>query len=600
MSISESDLGGFATTAEDAFSEEDWYTSNLDGYTSSGVPAPSAVDGILNYFRGPQTQPWVEPVPETVNPAYSGIGMVQYMQKAGFSPSLINAAGQGITEDRARNALIAEEEAKFNAIGTEVPGINYNVPTSPFDYSKPQAPSGLQFERITPTPEAKANISSIINQDYTGGVNPSNMYAYNTDGVDALGLRRNTATDAMDINPTGYHNPNSLEGFNTNMSAADQRSLDRGVFDVYPENAVIIDGKPMMRNEIGNVSPYQEGQYSDIEGNWMKAQGDTLGWRDEEMQAEQMFGGDKGIADFSGNLGFGDADSVKQKQALASVTPMIDLGTGGVMALGTWLGKQGFKDMAELGMKHGKEAVDWVKSKMFTPNLNKMADAPFKRDHVPTIKLDPLATRTKFNPVGKDKTWQEPLQAKGRPFDRRITKEDQTPNFLSNKAQRQARIDKGEVKTTSRPTGDPRAVEGYTFVPGQGKSVGAMFDKGAQQRMVKTPGGKNQYGQSQFGNQAQSNKAIAANRAKAAKAQGPARVTSTGPKQTTMADRVGTDIRKAVQSKDMSYEQAFEQVEAVMRGPFSEPGDYIDPREVKQVMDKLGIRKPGPTVYKKF
>jgi len=565
MSISESDLGGFATTTDDAFSEEDWYTSNLDGYTSSGVPAQSTVDGILNYFRGPQTQPWATPAPETVNPNYADISTVQYMQNAGFNPALINAAGKSISDSRARNSLIAEEEAKFNAIGTEVPGINYNVPTSPFDYSKPQAPSGLQFERVTP--EAKANISSILNQDYTGSVSPNNMYAYNTDGVDASTLYKSTATDAMDINPTGYHNPNSLRGIET-------------------------EGPSPRMSDVYSVE-----EYPDLY---------TKSWQDEERAAATKFLG----AGQPSNLGFGslsdtvgesqafEQDLLKQGQSLGSVTPMIDLGTGGVMALGTWLGKQGFKDMAELGMRHGKEAVDWVKSKMFTPNLNKMADAPFKRDNVPTIKLDPLATRTKWNPVGKDKTWQEPLKG-GSKFDRRITKEDQTPSFLSNKAQRQARIDKGEVKTTSRPTGDPRAVEGYTFVPGQGKSVGAKFDKGYVNKQVKTPGG-NKYGQNQFGNQAQSNKAIAANRAKAAKAQGPARVTSTGPKQTTVANRVGADIRKAVQSKDMSYEQAVEQVKSVMRGPFSDPEDYIDPREVKQVMDKLGIRKPGPTVYKKF
>ena len=148
MSVSEEDLGGFATTDFDAFSEigYDGYPdfSGYDSPSQSSGPVQSAYDGLLNFYKGPQ--PYAAPPPVTVNPEYAANPLVQYMQKAGFNADLINAAGKKSADRDARNALIAEEEARFNAIGTEVPGVSSNIPISPVDFSKPPTPSGLNFQ----------------------------------------------------------------------------------------------------------------------------------------------------------------------------------------------------------------------------------------------------------------------------------------------------------------------------------------------------------------------------------------------------------------------------------------------------------------------
>ena len=240
------------------------------------------------------------------------------------------------------------------------------------------------------------------------------------------------------------------------MSAADQASLSRGNFDIAPDNFVMIDGKPVSRNNIGrnsgagggfnfNFNMPGIGSFSNTGGRQESIgfPNQTLTWQEEEAQAVRNHP-ESFIPDHGGRI-----------ESSMPVLNVVGAGLGITGAvLKQALAKVNVKSMTELATKYGNEFAKIFKEAvkdMREPGLTKIANQSFKRDNVPTIQLDPLVTRSTYNPIGKNQTYVEALKSKGAPFNKNITKADQTPNFLSNKAFRKARIDKGEVKANVHP-----------------------------------------------------------------------------------------------------------------------------------------------------
>ena len=219
---------------------------------------------------------------------------------------------------------------------------------------------------------------------------------------------------------------------------------------------------------------------------------------------------------------------------------------------------------------YGKPYVSQFLSNYFKgtgkTNLDKISTQPFKRDNYPTVQLDPLVTRRTPNRLGKDQKYVESLGPKGAPFNRNITKADQTPNFLSDKAFRKASIDKGQVKAnvhpnTLNPSRNIPAVVHKQPPKGTPRNLGAKFDQNYVNSQVR---GKGQMRQpdTPAGRVAQRNAAVTEMNAKA-----------------------------TAQKAEMSYNKTYNEAEQAMAA-HGVPRESIK-EAVEQYLATKGITKPG-------
>lgn len=275
------------------------------------------------------------------------------------------------------------------------------------------------------------------------------------------------------------------------MSDADQASISRGNFDVYPENFVMIDGKPVSRNNLGsnggadggfnfNFNMPGIGSFSNMEGRQesLGFPNQTLTWQEEEAQAIRN-NPESFIPDHGGRI-----------ESSMPVLNVVGAGLGITGAvLKQALAKVNVKSMTELTTKYGNEFAKIFKEAvkdMREPGLTKIANQSFRKDNVPTVTELGLMKAAVRNKAGLGTHTPKELGT----INRNITKADQHPNFLSNKAFRKARIDKGEVKANVHPnTLNPSKnvpVNVHKQPPkGTTRDLGGMGAKGANKEDIR-------------------------------------------------------------------------------------------------------------------
>ena len=172
------DLGGSATTDQDAFSEtgETGYTdySSYDSPNQSSGPSGGGLLGGGNFFSRKM---------QGVDPRYSHLTTVQDMYDRGWSKEHLNAAGAKILENRDKRSYLDKATEQYRGIGAEdAEGMNWRqweqyqqIPVSPVDFSRPPTGPNPNFRTIVKPissyqmPQStRNNIAGIINQDYTG------------------------------------------------------------------------------------------------------------------------------------------------------------------------------------------------------------------------------------------------------------------------------------------------------------------------------------------------------------------------------------------------------------------------------------------------
>jgi len=302
---------------------------------------------------------------------------------------------------------------------------------SPYEELAAKGPSEIQAS----SGAYPSNLVGLLNTDFTKGIDTSQMTAKRNNGTmtDAIDFWGKSDKEIVEmINSIGYEStihPVGFEEYDRDPLVPSSYKPKYSDKDAALINRFRREGKtsdtpaPMYTggsNKMGNPDPYtgiaSKPTIDHEVSSWTKGEEAKVG------------------------LSMISPEQEKQFEMLAmSVGP-----AGVVNAAKTIFGKA--------WDAYGKPYVSQFLSNYFKgtgkTGLDKLANQPFKRDNYPTVQLDPLVTRRTRNPLGKDQTYQEALKSKGAPFNRNITKADQTPNYLSDKAFRKARIDKGEVKTS--------------------------------------------------------------------------------------------------------------------------------------------------------
>ena len=270
------------------------------------------------------------------------------------------------------------------------------------------------------------------------------------------------------------------------MSDADQASISRGNIDVYPENFVMIDGKPVSRNNLGsnggadggfnfNFNLPGIGSFSNTEGRQdsIGFPNKTLTWQEEEAQAIRN-NPESFIPDHGGRI--------------ESSMPAINLVGAGIVGLGSAFARFGVQNAKQFVSKYGLPMFRSLQQ-MLKPGktgLDKISKESFRRDLYPTVTEQGLMKAAVRNKAGLGTHTPKELGT----INRNITKTDQHPNFLSNKEFRKARIDKGEVKAnvhpnTLNPSKNVPAIVHKQPPKGTNRDLGGMGAKGANKEDIR-------------------------------------------------------------------------------------------------------------------
>jgi len=425
---------------------------------------------------------------------------------------------------------------------------------SPYEELAAKGPSEIQAS----SGAYPSNIAGLLNTDFTKGIGTSQMTAKRNNGTmtDAIDLWGKSDKEIVEmINSIGYESTIHPVGF-------EEYDIDPLVPSSYrpkysDKDAALINRFRREGKTSDTPAPNPAPMYTTGGSNKMGNPDPYTGIASKPTIGHEVSSWTKGEEAKVG-LSMISPEQEKQFEMLAmSVGP-----AGVVNAAKTIFGKA--------WDAYGKPYVSQFLSNYFKgtgkTNLDKISTQPFKRDNYPTVQLDPLVTRRTPNRLGKDQKYVESLGPKGAPFNRNITKADQTPNFLSDKAFRKASIDKGQVKAnvhpnTLNPSRNIPAVVHKQPPKGTPRNLGAKFDQNYVNSQVR---GKGQMRQpdTPAGRVAQRNAAVTEMNAKA-----------------------------TAQKAEMSYNKTYNEAEQAMAA-HGVPRESIK-EAVEQYLATKGITKPG-------
>lgn len=138
-------------------------TDEFGNDTGSGYSSPDSGGLYQNHTPSPA---WSPAWPTGVNPAFHNEPFIQQKASEGWARDHLNSMGAQLFQDRANAQNLAPHEQSIqNQI--DVKPISFDIPTSPFDYSKHPTGQNPNFNTIVnpyvPTDAIKGSFNSIIN-----------------------------------------------------------------------------------------------------------------------------------------------------------------------------------------------------------------------------------------------------------------------------------------------------------------------------------------------------------------------------------------------------------------------------------------------------
>ena len=236
---------------------------------------------------------------------------------------------------------------------------------SPEDFRTPKAPGQFHWEKVSTTPV------DFNKQQVTPVRNPIPSFM-----------------DGLDI---AFHKPlpTALPGINSGpMSARDQASLSRGNIDVYPENFLMIDGKPVSRNNLGSNIGVGGGFDFNFNMPGIGSFSNTIG-------GQESIGPNNSMGFPNPYTGEVQEPTIEYDETYG-IEPLTLSPQQESNAIGMMLSMTPQMRVAMFGSKLVKATADKVRNYFRTPNLNKIANKPINTSGIDTVKL-PSKTRTDYS-----------------------------------------------------------------------------------------------------------------------------------------------------------------------------------------------------------